>query len=437
MLKALGRSIFSLFVRPAPTSVALMVGEAAAAANDDQSQLLRRAMRAASMPEEAREPLVVSETRTVEAAVAVPVEAEEPEMAPAVAANDVAEMSDPGEAAETTDDVVAPVVEAAADDVEADSRADEVETGDALEAALPEDVSESDALAAPEAEQFETEVAARAEDSEADSEAGSDEVVDEEVDAELHVETETDVAIEELSGESTVDAAPEVEREREEPIQASDEIVSSEEAVVEEVPARASTSEGVAVEEPGAEAAAEGAADERPELAEEPIVTAAEEGAADEEPTPAAEKKPRKKKSPPKRKAATKTPRKAKAESGAEPVLEDDVWVSDAVAWSLSGEWSGHLTVENPDCPRRLEELREAAAEGRLTIWGRTGDAGTWQPIEPGYWKSGTVEPGSLGQGGENVVAEPKGRAKAKKKYCALKVSRAQVEELWRADAVH
>jgi hypothetical protein len=110
----------------------------------------------------------------------------------------------------------------------------------------------------------------------------------------------------------------------------------------------------------------------------------------------------------------------------------------------LSGEWhEGECSLpDNPECPRRLEELREAAAEGRLTIWGRTDDAGTWQPIEASYWKSGTVEPGSLAEGGENVVAEPKTVAKAKgkkaaRKYSALKVSKSQVEELWSPGAMH
>ena len=155
-----------------------------------------------------------------------------------------------------------------------------------------------------------------------------------------------------------------------------------------------------------------------------------------------AEKKPRKKRAPAKRKAAAK-PRKAK--------------VADEAAWSqcrrtmfgfrtrlpgvLSGEWTDGAQVppESSDCPRRLEELREAAAEGRLTIWGRTGDAGTWQPIEASYWKSGTVEPASLAEGRENVVAEPKtkGKAKSARKYSALKVSRAQVEDLWQPDAMH
>jgi hypothetical protein len=56
MLRSLGRSIFTFFARPAPTSVALMAGpQPSLAANDDQSQMLRRAMQAATAAEDTRE----------------------------------------------------------------------------------------------------------------------------------------------------------------------------------------------------------------------------------------------------------------------------------------------------------------------------------------------------------------------------------------------
>jgi ribonuclease E len=210
-----------------------------------------------------------------------------------------------------------------------------------------------------------------------------------------------------------------------------------EERQVEELSA---SDEPVAIEEAAGLTVAE---DENAEpLIAEEILPSAEQGeAAAEE---AAAKKPRKKRAAGKRKSAPKSAsRKSKEAEPAEPP-EDDVWVSDAVAWSLSGAWhEGECSLpDNPECPRRLEELREAAADGRLTIWGRTEDAGTWQPIEASYWKSGTVEPGSLAEGGENVVAEPKAAAKAKgkkaaRKYSALKVSKSQVEELWSPEAMH
>jgi hypothetical protein len=119
-----------------------------------------------------------------------------------------------------------------------------------------------------------------------------------------------------------------------------------------------------------------------------------------------------------------------------------DVWFSDAVAWSLSGRWDfDGAWSPPPDAPRRLEEFREKAAEGKLTIWGRSEEIGTWEPIEAAFWKSCGIEQFSFLEGREKVFTESKTAAKPKSKgaakYCALKVSRHQVEEVWRAGAMH
>lgn len=157
----------------------------------------------------------------------------------------------------------------------------------------------------------------------------------------------------------------------------------------------------------------------------------------------APKKRTKKAAAPRKRKTAAKPKKPVEADALADVRPEDDVWVSDAVVWSLSGYWlAGDWSPPaNFDGSQRLEEFRELAASGKLTIWGRSDDAAVWQPIDPAYWKSGVVEPTSLAEGRENVVAEPKpskakGKAKARK-YSALKVSRAQVEELWRPGAMH
>lgn len=402
MLKSLGRSIFTFFVRPAPTSVALMAGpRPGLAANDDQSQMLRRAMQAATAAEETRddggsetvqtfEPISIDDTddsAAAQAAVFAPVKP----VAIAPAANDAA----------THDTVEEPAFETAASqpialadwvEVEIDEHA-AAEADLALEAleACAHVVSEEVIETAP----FEDPVL--------------DVPVEEErlgleaepmLEAEIAVEAVPIVEVEAVAEAEPVEAAPEVEM----PVEA---VALAPEAAVDEVVSQE-------VDEP-----------------DDKVAAAVED---------VAEKKPRKKRAPAKRKAAAK-PRKSKAADALEPVPADDVWVSDAVAWSLSGEWTdgAHVEPESSDCPRRLEELREAAAEGRLTIWGRTGDAGTWQPIEASYWKSGTVAPSSLAEGRENVVAEPKtkGKTKAARKYSALKVSRAQVEELWHPDAMH
>jgi len=398
MLKSLGRSIFTFFVRPAPTSVALMAGpRPGLAANDDQSQMLRRAMQAATAAEETRddggsetvqtfEPISIDDTddsAAAQAAVFAPVKP----VSIAPAANDAA----------THDTVEEPAFETASSQPIALADWVEVEIDEhaAAEADLALEALEASAHVASE------DVVETASFDEPVLEAGLG------LDAEPMLEAEAAVeaaAIVEVEVEPVVEMPVEAEPVIEMPVEV---VALALEAAIDEVVSQE-------VDEPDDEVAA-----------------AVEE---------VAEKKPRKKRAPAKRKAAAK-PRKSKAADAVEPVPADDVWVSDAVAWSLSGEWTDGARVapESSDCPRRLEELREAAAEGRLTIWGRTGDAGTWQPIEASYWKSGTVAPSSLAEGRENVVAEPKtkGKAKAARKYSALKVSRAQVEELWHPDAMH
>lgn len=175
------------------------------------------------------------------------------------------------------------------------------------------------------------------------------------------------------------------------------------------------------------------------------------EPAVDEKPKPA-KKAPAKKAAPKKRKAPAKAAASAAAKEEvaddefAEPMAgapDDncDVWFSDAVAFSLNGRWDFDGAWSPPaDAPRRLEEFREAAAEGKLTVWGRSDDAGNWQPIDAAYWQSCGIEQFSFLEGREKVFTEPKtgGKPRAKNaKYCALKVSRHQVEEVWRAGAMH
>jgi hypothetical protein len=434
MLKSLGRSIFTFFARPAPTSVALMAGpRPGLAANDDQSQMLRRAMQAATAAEDARddgadeivqnfEPISIDEIDDSAAAQAAVFAPAKP--APVAAAND----------AVTHDAVEQPAFEAVV--------AAPIEFADWVEVEIDEH-----AAAAAEAEfvlhAFEASLAdigelVREESGaavldEAVLEGGGDVAVDEEpvtIEAEPVVSAAAPVIDEPMIDEPVADLALETAVEV-----AGEE--TADEAVVEAVAdetADETVVEAVVVEtaREDADVLEDAASEDAPALTDEVVAAVADD---------VVEKKARKKKAPAKKKAAAK-PRKARADDVvAEPVPADDVWVSDAVAWSLSGEWSDEAQVpaESSDCPRRLEELREAAAEGRLTIWGRTGDAGTWQPIEASYWKSGTVAPASLAEGRENVVAEPKtkGKAKASRKYSALKVSRAQVEELWQPDAMH
>jgi hypothetical protein len=419
MLKSLGRSIFTFFARPAPTSVALMAGpRPGPAANDDQSQMLRRAMQAATAAEDAREsdaletvqifePISMDEIDDSAAAQAAVFAPAKP--ASVAAAND-AVTHDAVEQPAFEAVVTAPIELADWVEVEIDEHA-------AAEAAFVLHAFEASLADIGDLVREESGAAVL---DEAVLEGGGDAAVDDEpvtIEAEPVVSAAAPMIDEPMIDEPVADPA----------LEAAVEVATEEtadEAVVEAVIEETAREDADVMDE---------AAGEEPAAVTDEVVAAVVDDVV--------EKKARKKKAPAKKKAAAK-PRKAKADGVvAEPVPADDVWVSDAVAWSLSGEWSeaARVPAESSDCPRRLEELREAAAEGRLTIWGRTGDAGTWQPIEASYWKSGTVAPASLAEGRENVVAEPKtkGKAKASRKYSALKVSRAQVEELWQPDAMH
>lgn len=172
---------------------------------------------------------------------------------------------------------------------------------------------------------------------------------------------------------------------------------------------------------------------------------AADEDAVVAEPAPAPE--PETAPAPARPRAAARA-----AEPAPTPVVDTrparsdaDVWMSDAVAWSLSGQWSNDNEMWTPppgaEAPKRLEEFREMAADGKLVIWGRSGDVESWAPIEAAYWKSCGIEQFSFLEGREKLFTEPKTSAKPKgkgaEKYTALKVNRAQVEEVWQAGTMH
>jgi hypothetical protein len=402
MLKSLGRSIFTFFARPAPTSVALMVGAVpGVAANDDQSQL-RRAMRAADEP--CIQPACEAEIVQI-----------------------VEPVCDEQLVAEADNSRVEPI-----DDLQmAEDAADE----SLVEAIAPEEDAPGVHEVVAAAGEPESELHVIAGEDGISTAGPAPEIFHVEEQVDMREESPAEIAVELLSEPVAADDAVDFARaEAVEPAQ--------------EAAALDDTDDGAPAEVTPEDVAQRQDCGLLEDVAPLEGVAALED---EDVPEDVAETKPRKKRAPAKRKASAKTAsRKAKSadealDVAAEPVPEDDVWVSDAVAWSLSGQWidGAWSAPESSDCPRRLEELREAAAEGRLTIWGRTGDAGTWQPIDPSYWKSSTVEPASLAEGREKVVAESKtgakakGKAKAARKYSALKVSRAQVEELWRPDAMH
>lgn len=179
------------------------------------------------------------------------------------------------------------------------------------------------------------------------------------------------------------------------------------------------------------------AAAEQTGAEEDAVPDIAEPAAAEAPAKPARAKKAAAKKKPAaKKKAATKkaaSPRKTAAPA----TLDDGVWLTDAVAYTLSGAWSSTWSPpEDSSGVERLAEFRTKAAEGGITIWGRADGAPEWTPIKASYWKSGVIDPLSFFMGREDVEAEPKaanGKPKKGVKYVGLKISKAAVEELWPA----
>jgi len=142
-------------------------------------------------------------------------------------------------------------------------------------------------------------------------------------------------------------------------------------------------------------------------------------------------KRTKKPKAPAKKKSSTTKKKTATKKTVALP--EDAVWLSDAIAFSLKGEWSSLWTPpEDASGAERLEAFREKAAAGDLVVWGYPEGTEVWEPVKAAYWKTAMVEPLSFLMGRENVATDPKG-SKAKKpvKYTALKVARGEIESLW------
>jgi hypothetical protein len=143
-------------------------------------------------------------------------------------------------------------------------------------------------------------------------------------------------------------------------------------------------------------------------------------------------------KSSSRRKAEPGTTTRRKKSAKALP--EDAVWLTDAVIWTQCGSWREFwLPPTDPESSARVEEFRTLAAEGKLTVWGRTGEASEWTAIAASHWKKAGFDPLAFLAGRENAFSQaPVKKSRTKPpadpvRYDSLMVSRAAVEELWAA----
>lgn len=158
----------------------------------------------------------------------------------------------------------------------------------------------------------------------------------------------------------------------------------------------------------------------------------AEEALAVAAPTEDAPRKPARRKAEP----GTTTRRKKSAKA----LPEDAVWLTDAVIWTQCGSWREFwLPPTDPESSSRVEEFRMLAAEGLLTVWGRTGDALEWTPISASHWKKAGFDPLAFLAGRENAFSQaPVKKSRTKPpadpvRYSSLMVSKSAVEAIWAA----
>ena len=77
-------------------------------------------------------------------------------------------------------------------------------------------------------------------------------------------------------------------------------------------------------------------------------------------------------------------------------LIERDVWLLDAVYFVAFGKWEipDNLPPE-PELSainRALNEVRQWALDGQLTIWGKARENEPWQKIQPEYWKDFSLD---------------------------------------------
>lgn len=121
---------------------------------------------------------------------------------------------------------------------------------------------------------------------------------------------------------------------------------------------------------------------------------------------------------------------KAKAPSR----IKRDVKIAEAIAYLGSGEWGRSfldvMGAKDVDGVSVYEKFNQAALDGDITIWGRKGYQGLYEPLPKDYWKEWQVAYMSLlGEQAdvEKIVHNPSGWH-----HHDLMTSKMQIEALYR-----
>jgi len=127
--------------------------------------------------------------------------------------------------------------------------------------------------------------------------------------------------------------------------------------------------------------------------------------------------------------------------------LHRDIWLHDAIWRLYLGRWerrtidrdgTGYSHEEIERLQKCFKEIRQAAFDGRLPVWGKLGPVGNlWQQIPQEAWATGNADWFSfVGHGPEDLwmaasarsgLEGPKGRGN----WSELKTSRAAVDAIW------
>ncbi|MEO6607823.1 MAG: hypothetical protein ABIN69_05080 [Aestuariivirga sp.] len=114
--------------------------------------------------------------------------------------------------------------------------------------------------------------------------------------------------------------------------------------------------------------------------------------------------------------------------------LTADVGLGEALAFIASGKWgkvySTYLMAETVvrSASTAYDEIRQAAGDGTVQVWGKIDTHGIYVKIDPDYWARNTINFMSL------IEGEPKTElvsSNALVVYRELRVNRAQIERQW------